>query len=209
MDLTSIHNDYDGESIENFPAEPFLAVEKWMEQALKTEQEPTAFSLATHDLKGNISVRVVLAKEVTIEGVTFFTHGLSHKSREIQETKNAAGVFFWPASKRQLRFEGKVTAISAHDSDAYFHSRPHLSQVAGLVSRQSSVVASYQELNRRFENESHILKDKVVSRPKDWGGFTVAFDKIEFWQGKPNRLHQRLLYTKLEDGSYRREWLEP
>jgi pyridoxamine 5'-phosphate oxidase len=204
-----VRSEYKGDSIKDLPADPHKGAQLWLEQALKTEAEATAFSLATHDAAGELSVRVVLAKSITSAGVTFYTNGLSLKGRQLEEKPVAAGVFFWPASHRQLRFEGKVTKVSDAEADEYFASRPHDSQVASAISRQSTPLDSYDSLLRRFEAARAEYAGRKVPRPAHWGGYQIAFEKVEFWQGQPSRLHQRLLYTQKSDGTYERIWLEP
>ncbi len=209
MNLGAVRSEYKGDSIKDLPAEPHRGAQLWLEQALKTEAEATAFSLATHDAEGGLSVRVVLAKSITQAGVTFYTNGLSLKGRQLAAKPFAAGVFFWPASHRQLRFEGKVTPVSESEADEYFASRPHESQVASSISRQSAPLDSYESLLKRFEAARAEFAGKRVPRPSHWGGYLIAFEKVEFWQGQPSRLHQRLLYTQRSDGTYERTWLEP
>lgn len=209
MDLGSVRREYEGDSIDNLPGEPHRAAELWLEAALKTEAEATAFSLATHAQGGRVSVRVVLAKSIDAGGVTFYTNGQSLKGEQLESMPAAAGVFFWPQSARQLRFEGQVTKVSDTDADEYFASRPHESQVASAVSRQSTPLKSYGELQARFAKARAEHAGQRVKRPPYWGGFTITLERVEFWQGQPNRLHQRLLFSRQSDGSYQKTWLEP
>lgn len=209
MKLASIRSEYDGDSIESLPADPHLGAELWLEHALKVEAEATAFSLATTDAAGRLSVRVVLAKAIDAGGVTFYTNGKSLKGLQLDQVPVAAGVFFWPTQHRQIRFEGAVTRVSDAEADAYFASRPHASQVASAVSNQSVGLAHYNELQARFEKALAEYAGLPVPRPPHWGGYTIAFERVEFWQGQRSRLHQRLHYERQGDGSYTRTWLEP
>jgi pyridoxamine 5'-phosphate oxidase len=209
MNLGAVRREYKGDSIKDLPADPCKGAQLWLEQALKTEVEATAFSLATYDAAGEISVRVVLAKSITEAGITFYTNGHSLKGRQLAVQPVAAGVFFWPQLHRQLRFEGKVTRVSDAEADAYFASRPHESQVASSISRQSTPLDTYDSLVKRFEAARAEFAGKKVPRPPHWGGYLIALERVEFWQGQPNRLHQRLLYTQKPDGTYERTWLEP
>lgn len=209
MDISQIRNDYQAEPITSLPTEPHVALEHWLGEALKTEAEATAFSLATMGDSPGISVRVVLAKAISAEGVTFFTNGLSLKGRQIREKSVAAGVFFWPSLKRQVRFEGKATRVSDTEADQYFATRPRESQIAAVASAQSEPVASYEILLEKYAELDKELAGKQVPRPAHWGGYVISLDRVEFWQGQPNRLHQRLLFEKTDKWGYRQTWLQP
>lgn len=207
MDLAAIRTDYRGDDISTLPAEPHRGIELWLAEALQAEKDATAFSLATRR-QDQISVRVVLAKDISAAGLTFYTNGASLKGNQIADTPSVAGVFFWPNLHRQVRFEGSVTPVAAAVADAYFASRPWESQVAAAVSQQSRPVASYDKLRADFEQAKKDFTGRAVPRPATWGGYLVSFEKVEFWQGQPNRLHQRLLYTR-KGSAYERIWLQP
>jgi pyridoxamine 5'-phosphate oxidase len=209
MKLASIRSEYNGDSIESLPADPHIGAEIWLEHALKVEAEATAFSLATADSSGRLSVRVVLAKAIDASGVTFYTNGKSLKGLQLDSKPVAAGVFFWPKQHRQIRFEGRVTRVTEAEADDYFKSRPHASQVASAISNQSTELAHYNELQARFEKALADYAGLPVPRPPHWGGYTIALERVEFWQGQPSRLHQRILFEQQKDGSYKRTWLEP
>lgn len=209
MDISQIRNDYQAEPITNLPKEPHVALEHWLSEALRTEAEATAFSLATAGDLQAVSVRVVLAKAITAEGITFFTNGLSLKGRQLKERAVAAGVFFWPSLMRQVRFEGKPTRVPDAEADQYFATRPRESQIAAAASAQSEPVASYEILLEKYAVLEKELAGKEVKRPAHWGGYIISLERVEFWQGQPNRLHQRLVFEKTDKWGYRQTWLQP
>jgi pyridoxamine 5'-phosphate oxidase len=209
MNLNEIRTDYSGKSIVDLPPEPHRGMELWLSEALNAEVEATAFSLATCDKAAGPSVRIVLAKSISVEGVVFYSNGNSEKGRDMAENARAAGVFFWPNLQRQLRFEGAITRVAAPEADAYFSSRPRASQIAAHISAQSQPIASYEELIQKFDHEQVRLDGRDVERPPAWGGFLVSLQKVEFWQGQRSRLHQRLVYERQENGTYVRGWLQP
>lgn len=188
---------------------PILQFKKWFQQALDAQlYEPNVMTLATATASGIPSARIVLLKGFDEHGFIFYTNYESHKGRELQENPRAALVFFWAELERQVRIEGEVSKVSPEVSTAYFHSRPHGSQIGAMVSPQSQVIKSRDEL----ENHIVILKDKYagqeIPRPDHWGGYIVKPTSMEFWQGRPSRLHDRIRY-KFVDGSWIIDRLAP
>ncbi|MBS0619083.1 MAG: pyridoxamine 5'-phosphate oxidase [Spirochaetes bacterium] len=208
MNLSDVRREYEGEDISALPLDPAKALERWLNDALKTESEPTAFSLATADAQGRVSARVVLAKGLDAHGITFYTSAASQKGLQIMQHPVAAGVFFWPSIHRQVRFEGNVSQLGAEEADTYFASRPRDSQIAAMISRQSQPIEGYQNLLDRFHDAQKKFSDKKIERPETWCGYLISLEYLEFWQGQANRLHQRLSYTRT-GATYRRAWLDP
>jgi len=167
-----------------------------------------AMTLATADAQGRPSVRVVLLKGLDERGFSFYTNYQSRKARELEENPNAALNFFWPHLERQVCVAGKVERVSVAESDAYFMSRPRGSRIAAWASDQSSPVRDRAELEQKWGNFEKQYANQEVQRPPDWGGFLLRPVRMEFWQGRPNRLHDRFRYT-LEAGSWRIERLSP
>ncbi len=200
LNLEDYRNQYDKGSIssESLPAEPFILFEAWFNQALEADvYDANAMVLSTvHD--GKPSSRVVLLKEADANGFVFYTNYHSRKGRELEANKHAALNFFWPELHKQIRVEGMAEKVSADRSDAYFMSRPFESQVSAIASAQSELVPSRQFLK---EKQNHLLQNpELVSRPAHWGGYCLAPNIIEFWHGRPDRLHDRILYTKTDSG---------
>jgi pyridoxamine 5'-phosphate oxidase len=189
--------------------DPIEQFRLWFEAAeASTEVQPSASTLATAARDGKPSARIVLLKGFTEAGFSFFTNYDSRKGRELEENPQAALVCYWASLERQVRIEGTVTRLSADESDAYFATRPFGSRLSTWVSPQSRVVADRTILDRRME-ELRKQYQEDVPRPPYWGGYVLAPLSIEFWQGRADRLHDRILYTRGGDGRWRIERLAP
>ena len=165
-------------------------------------------TLATADKDGQPSARIVLMKSFDEHGFVFYTNYSSRKSRELAGNPKACLMFYWSPLWRQVRIEGKVERVSEAESDEYFHSRPLGSKLGAWASDQSQPVENREQLEKRFEEFALKFADNVP-RPPHWGGYRVKPDTIEFWQGRENRLHDRLRYTRPDDGSWLIERLAP
>lgn len=187
---------------------PFPEFESWFSGALEVQlHEPGAFVLATVDPDGAPSARAVLLKDFSESGLVFYTGLSSPKSREMRANPRAAATFVWTPLHRQIRFEGSVAEVTDEEADAYFATRPRGAQIAAHASRQSEVVASRSELDQRF-SELAAEFDDDISRPDDWGGWRLTPTLVEFWQGRPNRFHDRVRY-RLEGNVWVKERLAP
>ncbi len=189
---------------------PFRQFDKWYAEAVAAQVvAPDAMTLATASPDGAPSARMVLLKGADERGFVFFTNYESQKSRELAQNPRAALVLYWPELHRQVRVTGTVGKTSREESERYFHSRPLGSQIGAAASRQSAVLASRADLDRRVADLEAELAGKPVPLPAYWGGFRVVPETIEFWQGRPDRLHDRLRYRRLSTGSWKIERLSP
>jgi pyridoxamine 5'-phosphate oxidase len=211
MNVADVRREYGlaGLSERDLAADPIDQFRLWLEQAMTVDpKEFTAMTLATADREGRPSARVVLLKGVDERGFVFYTHYDSHKGRELRENPRAALVFYWPLQDRQVRVEGTVEKTSRAESEAYFASRPLGSRVGAWASPQSRRISSREELERKVREAGERFGEEVPL-PPDWGGFRVHPETIEFWQGRPSRLHDRLCYSLDSEGHWRIERLAP
>jgi len=190
-------------------ANPFVMFQQWLELAIAENlPEPNAMLLATAALDAKPSARFVLLRGVDERGFVFFTNYASRKGKELADNPFAALVFFWQPLHRQIRVEGRVARISAQESDAYFSTRPRGSQLASAVSPQSQVIPDREFLEARVRALDAKFPNTVL-RPAQWGGYRVVPDIFEFWQGRENRMHDRLRYTRAVDNTWQLERLAP
>jgi pyridoxamine 5'-phosphate oxidase len=210
--IADIRKEYQLQTLreEEVAADPFVQFDHWWDDAVKSElDEANAMTLATASAAGIPAARIVLLKSVTENGFVFFTNYNSHKGKELEENPHACLVFFWKELERQVRISGRVEKISTGESDAYFNSRPAGSRIGAWASPQSSVIASREIIEANIEKYKKQFGDNDIVRPEHWGGYMVIPTMIEFWQGRPNRLHDRILYSKQAAGGWKIERLAP
>jgi pyridoxamine 5'-phosphate oxidase len=183
----------------------------WFQQALDADLlEPNAMTLATATPDGKPTARIVLLKGFSDRGFVFYTNYESLKGKQLITNPYAALVFLWDKLERQVRIEGKVEQLSPEESDDYFHSRPKASQLGAWASTQSRVIANREQLEQQLlDLQAQYADDSIIPRPNHWGGFRVVPDRVEFWQGRPSRLHDRLIYCLQDDGNWKIERLSP
>lgn len=189
--------------------DPFTEFEAWFSGVVEAGiHEPNAFVLATADPGGAPSARALLMKELSRSGLVFYTGLESRKSLDLEANPRAAATFVWTQLHRQVRFEGPVAPVDAEMADAYFASRPRGAQIAAHASRQSTVVQRRDELDKAYAKLDREFGDDPVPRPDRWGGWRLAPTSVEFWQGRPNRFHDRIRY-RLVEGDWIKERLAP
>ncbi len=197
---------------QSIPASPFELLNVWMNEAIEAQvQEPYAMSLATCGKDNKPSVRIVLLREITDKGIVFYTNYESAKGQDIAENPNTEALFFWHKLERQIRISGSIAKIDADKSAAYFQKRPHDSQVGAWVSQpQSGEVANRDVMEQTFEQlKTDYPEGAAVPTPEFWGGYEITVNEMEFWQGRANRMHDRIVYHKEADGSFSTKRLLP
>ena len=197
---------------QSIPASPFELLNVWMNEAIEAQvQEPYAMSLATCGKDNKPSVRIVLLREITDKGIVFYTNYESAKGQDIAENPNTEALFFWHKLERQIRISGSIAKIDADKSATYFQKRPHDSQVGAWVSQpQSGEVANRDVMEQTFEQlKTDYPEGAAVPTPEFWGGYEITVNEIEFWQGRANRMHDRIVYHKEADGSFSTKRLLP
>ena len=192
------------------PAEPLALFRDWFGEAVRAKVlDPNAMTLGTLGENSRPALRTVLLKGFDQDGFVFFTNYDSRKGREIRRRSSACLLFYWPTLVRQVRIDGKVQKVPARESNEYFGSRPRGSQLSAWASLQSTPVPGRESLEARMEEFERKFKGKPVPRPTYWGGYRMVPDRFEFWNGRPNRLHDRLCYTRRSPGKWSRERLSP
>lgn len=188
----------------DMPSDPLEKVEEWLQEALRLQViEPTAMLVSTADAQGRPSSRTVLLKEVVQGRFLFYTNYESRKGEQLSENPHVCLTFLWHQLQRQIHIEGECHRVPPEVSDAYFRTRPYTSRVGARISPQSRPIPSRAFIMAAFAKESLKYTGRTVPRPESWGGYEVIPKRIEFWQGRESRLHDRFLYEKQEDGGWR------
>ena len=212
-DLSNYRKSYEKNELleENCPETPIELFRDWFLNADNSDmiEETNAMNISTIGLDGFPKSRIVLLKNYTWEGFIFYTNYESEKGKAIIKNNNVCLSFFWPALEQQIIIKGKANKIANNLSDGYFDSRPNGSKLGAWASNQSNVISSREEIEKSLENYEKKFKNSEIPRPIHWGGFIVKPISIEFWQGRPNRLHDRIRYTLKKDFSWKLERLAP
>ncbi|NYS76634.1 MULTISPECIES: pyridoxamine 5'-phosphate oxidase [Halomonadaceae] len=210
--IADIRRDYEGGRLDESqaPDDPFVLFAEWFTLALEKEgKDGNAMTLATVDSQGRPHARVVLLKGFDERGMVFFTNYHSHKGSELSNVPFAAMTFWWPSLSRQVRIEGPVEPVSADESDEYFASRPRGSQLGAWIATQSVVIPDRNWIEERQNRFEQAYDGQNIPRPIHWGGYRVEPEMIEFWQGQPSRLHDRLRFERRDGGEWGRFRLAP
>ena len=212
LHLENIRREYTSLSLsrKDLPADPLEIVSTWIDQAIEAKvNEPTAVIVGTATPEGRPSMRTVLLKEVLEGRFVFYSNYDSRKGKQIAANPHVALTFLWHELERQIHVEGTIERLPAAESDTYFAMRPYKSRIGARISPQSQPIPSREYIMMRFAAESLRFVGREVPRPENWGGFAVTPSRIEFWQGRDSRLHDRFLYELQEDGTWSLERLAP
>ena len=210
--INGLRNDFSLQTLDEtlVNKDPVLQFAAWFKEAVEAKiPDPNAMVISTVSLEGKPTSRVVLLRNFNEKGFTFYTNYNSKKGKDISANPNVCLNFFWPQLERQLRVDGTAVMQTAAESDLYFNSRPKESKLGAWASPQSEKVSSRKEIDEKLAEITAKFNEKEISRPPFWGGYTIKPTSVEFWQGRPNRLHDRILYTLLNDDSWKIERLAP
>jgi pyridoxamine 5'-phosphate oxidase len=210
--IADLRREYSSQSLleTDVAADPMQQFNEWWQQAINSKiDEANAMTLATASCDGLPSARIVLLKGFSKKGFVFFTNYKSYKAMQLSENPKACLVFFWKELERQVRIVGLVKKIASEESDIYFNSRPKGSRIGAIASPQSQVITSREWIDEEYLKVAENYKEKDLERPDHWGGYNVQPIIIEFWQGRPSRLHDRIQYTLEESGAWKIERLAP
>jgi pyridoxamine 5'-phosphate oxidase len=211
-DLQNLRQEYSAASLSeaSTKADPIKQFEQWFNEAVESDQhEPNAMTLATATYDGRPSARIVLLKGFDTAGFVFYTNYLSRKGKEITKNPLGALTFFWGTLERQVRIEGTIEKLSKEQSDEYFHTRPVKSQLGAVASPQSQEIADRDGLEKKMEQLETEYEGKEIPKPSFWGGYVLKPRMIEFWQGRRSRLHDRILYKKIDNKNWKKVRLAP
>lgn len=210
--IADIRRDYEGGRLDESqtPDDPFALFDEWLTLALEKEGEDgNVMTLATTDNQGRPHARIVLLKGFDDAGMVFYTNYHSHKGSELSNVPFAALTFWWPSLSRQVRIEGSVDPVGSDESDTYFHGRPRNSQLSTWIATQSVVIPDRNWIEERQQRFERAYDGQEIPRPIHWGGYRVVPDMIEFWQGQPSRLHDRIRYERRDSESWQQFRLAP
>lgn len=211
MNIALLRHEFNNEELtrESLAENPFEQFATWFKEALEIEAEPNALSLGTADKDGSVSVRTVLLKEYDERGFCIFTNYNSRKGLQLAENKRASMLFPWLKMERQIEICGVVERVSREESEAYFRKRPRGSQIGAWVSPQSTIIPNRDTIEEKMSDTESLFMDEEIPLPKYWGGFRLVPESIEFWQGRPNRLHDRFRYSVTKNGLWEIDRLAP
>jgi pyridoxamine-phosphate oxidase len=209
--INTLRHDFSSQTLDekDVNADPIMQFEKWFKEAVDSKvHEPNAMTVCTATKEGKPSARILLLRNFNESGFVFYTNYTSRKGTEIMENPNCALLFFWPELERQVRIEGVLTKQTSDESDIYFNTRPRTSKLGAWTSAQSKVIDNRKVLDEEYDLLSKKYPDETVPRPPHWGGYILKPSTIEFWQGRPSRLHDRILFVQ-ENNKWKIQRLAP